>query len=94
MGGSSSKPSSSSMPIRDAAAAVVTQEDEPAPSQQEPDKLRDGPCRELFALLKQCQQDKRIVRHDRALTACVDETDLLIRCIHRNPAYFQQTTKK
>jgi len=57
--------------------------------EEEEDKLRDGPCHEPFALLQQCQRQKRIVRHDRALTACVDETDLLIRCIHRNPAYFQ-----
>ena len=54
------------------------------------DKLRDGPCAPTFSLLEKCQQEKRIVRHDRALTACVDETDLLIRCIHQNPAYFQK----
>ena len=65
----------------------------PAPAQEpaEEDKLKDGPCADVYALLEKCKQERRIIRHDRALTACVSETDLLIKCIHRNPAYFKKT---
>ena len=58
-------------------------------STKEEDKLQDGPCADIFSLLKKCQHEKGIVRHDRALAVCVSETDLLIKCIRRNPAYFQ-----
>lgn len=52
------------------------------------DKLRDGPCADVYANLTACQARKNIRRADRALTACVDETDRLITCIHKNPEYF------
>lgn len=83
MGGSSSK--SVALPPSGRATDFA----KPQQQQEDEDQLRDGPCAATFALLEKCQQEKRIVRHDRALTACVSETDLLIKCIHRNPAYFQ-----
>lgn len=55
-----------------------------------PDKLRDGPCASVFELLESCRRSKGI-RQDRAkaaLTGCVSETDRLISCIHKHPAYF------
>ena len=79
--------SSSSKPQAAVAQTIQTTSDSLQQS-QEPDKLREGPCSDIFALLEKCQQEKRIKRNDRALTFCVSETDLLIKCIHRNPAYF------
>jgi hypothetical protein len=65
----------------------------PAPSgEPQEDKLREGPCAGVYQLLEKCQKDKKIARDARALSACVSETDLLISCIHKNPAYFH--TKK
>jgi hypothetical protein len=52
------------------------------------DKLRNGPCHETFALLEGCRKAKNVQRATNALTYCVSETDLLIRCIRRHPAYF------
>lgn len=52
-------------------------------------KLKDGPCSKCFTLLEQCQQGKNIKKVSNALTFCVSETDLLIRCIRKNPLYYQ-----
>jgi GCK domain len=54
----------------------------------EKDKLRNGPCHETFALLDGCRKAKNVQKASNALTFCVSETDLLIRCIRRHPAYF------
>jgi hypothetical protein len=56
------------------------------------DRLQEGPCADIYQLLQACRNDKRITRHDRALTLCVSETDLLIKCIHRHPAYFSSSS--
>lgn len=88
MGGASSKqhqPASED----DTLAAATTKEPAAAAAAAD-DKLKDGPCADVYALLEKCKQERRIIRHDRALTACVSETDLLIKCIHRNPAYFKK----
>jgi hypothetical protein len=52
------------------------------------DLLRDGPCSEQHALLQSCQQRKNITKPSNALTFCVSETDLLITCVRKHPAYF------
>ena len=54
-------------------------------------RLRDGPCAEQYALLQNCQVSKKIQKAANAMTFCVSETDLLIKCIHKNPAYFHDT---
>jgi hypothetical protein len=53
-----------------------------------PDKLRDGPCSEIYELLQKCRTSKGIRRDQVAISVCVSETDRLISCIHKNPAYF------
>ena len=53
------------------------------------DKLKNGPCSEYYALLEKCQQGKNIKKASNVLTFCVSETDLLIKCIRKNPLYFQ-----
>ena len=61
----------------------------PAPAV--PDKLRDGPCSSVFELLESCRRSKGIQQDKAALTGCVSETDRLISCIHKHPAYFHAT---
>lgn len=51
------------------------------------DKLREGPCRKVYALLEKCHKDRKIPL-EQAMTVCVNEADLLIRCVHKHPAYF------
>ena len=59
-----------------------------------PDPLRDGPCAEQHAQLQACQQQKNIYKPSNALTYCVSETDLLISCVRKNPAYFHTMKMK
>ena len=59
-----------------------------------PDPLRDGPCSEQHAQLQACQQRKNINKPSNALTYCVSETDLLISCVRKNPAYFHTMKMK
>ena len=54
-------------------------------------KLLNGPCAEPYELLQQCQQSKKIIKASNAMTICVSETDLLIRCIKKHPLYFSST---
>lgn len=51
-----------------------------------PDKLREGPCADTFALLEKCRTERGL-REER-FGECVSETDLLIICVNKNPAYF------
>ena len=53
-----------------------------------PDKLRDGPCAKEFAYLSACAKRKGVVNNKQQMQACPSETDLLIRCINKNPLYF------
>ena len=62
--------------------------------QLQPDLLRDGPCSEQHAQLQACQQRKNIIKPSNALTYCVSETDLLISCVRKNPAYFHAMKMK
>jgi hypothetical protein len=57
-----------------------------------PDKLRDGPCSEAFGVLEECRRSRGIdERNGRAAMAlCVSETDRLLACVHRHPAYFHE----
>jgi hypothetical protein len=73
MGSSSSKPSTPEQ---------QQQQQQPA----SPDKLREGPCADTFALLEKCRQERGL-REER-FGECVSETDLLIICVQKNPAYF------
>ena len=57
-------------------------------------KLREGPCAESFQRLKKCQNERGIQKAANALTFCVSETDLLIKCVRKNPAYFHDHNKK
>jgi hypothetical protein len=57
-------------------------------------RLRDGPCADPYALLQKCQASKGIQKASNAMTFCVSETDLLIKCIHKNPAFFYESNMK
>jgi len=62
--------------------------------QNDDQKLREGPCSKQYTLLKQCQSTRGIKRAANALTYCVSETDLLIRCVHRHPRFFHERGNK
>lgn len=67
-----------------------------------PDLVRDGPCADPLALLRRCQEQQQQQQPGlptvspsssssstgAVLTHCVSETDLLIRCVRRNPAQY------
>jgi hypothetical protein len=57
-------------------------------------KLREGPCATQYELLQRCQAGKRIVKPSNAMTLCVSETDLLIRCVHKHPAFFHDVSTR
>jgi hypothetical protein len=58
------------------------------------DKLRHGPCAEPFAQLQLCKERKQIIKASNALTFCVSETDVLIQCVRKNPAWFHESSMK
>jgi hypothetical protein len=78
MGSSSSKPSTT--------AIQGTSQQEQEQTIISPDQLREGPCADTFALLEKCRQEKG--RRKDPFGDCVSETDLLIICVQKNPAYF------
>jgi hypothetical protein len=80
MGSSSSKPSTPASPA--SAIQVTVTPLEPT----SPDKLREGPCADTFALLEKCRQEKG--RRKDPFGDCVSETDLLIICVNKNPSHF------
>jgi len=53
-----------------------------------PDKLQDGPCSHLYKMLMECSDSKDAVYGKKTMEACPSETDLLIKCVNKNPAYF------
>ena len=67
--------------------------------------LKDGPCSKQFQLLEACGERNSLLssnsndnnnnnnnnnEKDR-MQACPSETDILIKCIHKNPLYFQSS---
>jgi hypothetical protein len=56
----------------------------------EEQKLKDGPCAKQFEWLEKCAQRKQSVTEKQKMQSCPSETDLLIRCMHRHPLYFQK----
>ena len=58
------------------------------------DKLRDGPCGHYYKLLMACSDRKDAVYGKRTMEACPDETDLLLKCVHKNPLYFLKNPTK
>jgi hypothetical protein len=55
------------------------------------DKLKGGPCKEDFALLKACARRKGLLGESekQQMQACPSETDRLITCVNKNPLFFQ-----
>mmetsp|Transcript_5012 Transcript_5012/g.7065 ORF Transcript_5012/g.7065 Transcript_5012/m.7065 type:complete len:80 (+) Transcript_5012:244-483(+) len=53
------------------------------------DRLGEGPCKEIFATLKKCSAAKGAKNHMEELYACPTETERLIKCMNKNPVYFQ-----
>jgi hypothetical protein len=58
---------------------------------RQPNKLEDGPCAKPFELLEACAIRKGITRSNEKhrMQACPSETDVLIKCINKNPLFFQ-----
>jgi len=54
-------------------------------------KLKDGPCSKEFLLLETCGKRKGLSSDSEKvrMQACPSNTDVLIKCIHKNPLYFQ-----
>jgi len=81
-----------SLPNADATEAsksVATAAAAGAPQQQrQPDKLKDGPCAQIFEDLEKCARAKGITKHSEKLQACPTETDQIIKCLNKNPEYF------
>jgi hypothetical protein len=57
-------------------------------SKAEDNKLRYGPCADIYEQLMLCSDRKDAVYGKKTLEACPSETDLLIKCVHKNPAFF------
>lgn len=57
---------------------------------QPPNKLRDGPCTEIYKELETCAEAKGVntKNHKEKLHSCPADTDRLITCMNRNPSYF------
>lgn len=51
-------------------------------------KLRDGPCSHYYTMLMACSDRKDAVYGKKTMEACPSETDLLLKCVGKNPAYF------
>jgi hypothetical protein len=61
----------------------------PSPSPEgEVNKLRDGPCSQYYTLLMACADKKDATYGKPSMEACPSETDLLLKCFRKNPAYF------
>ena len=54
------------------------------------DKLRNGPCSEIYSQLEQCAINNGVdvSSHKEKLRACPSDTDRLIKCMNRNPKHF------
>jgi hypothetical protein len=78
---------------RSTSAATITNENGSSSvensSNNNKNKLKDGPCAKYYALLEQCTHEKNIKKSSNAFMICVSETDLLIRCMRKNPSYLQ-----
>jgi hypothetical protein len=66
--------------------------DESSSSNLQDDKLRNGPCAKQYKNLRHCQVTKQ-VRDATNFQLCVSETDEIIRCVHKHPLFFHDTTK-
>jgi len=54
-------------------------------------KLADGPCSKAYERLEACAMRRGVARENEKdrMQACPSETDVLIRCIHKNPLFFR-----
>jgi len=54
-------------------------------------KIKSNPCSKIFELLEACAIRKGVARNNEKdrMQACPSETDVLIKCIHKNPLFFQ-----
>lgn len=52
------------------------------------DKLRDGPCSEIYEKLNACTNKSKARFGKKQLEECPSETDMLIKCIGKHPLYF------
>lgn len=51
-------------------------------------KLNSGPCSDVYELLEKCKEDSGLIKPTNIMSYCINETDLLIKCIKRNPLYY------
>lgn len=70
----------------------TTSSSEPRTNYNSQDKLRDGPCSEVFLQLEMCAQSKGVdmKNHKLKLMTCPSDTDRLIKCMNKNPKFFYQ----
>jgi len=56
------------------------------------DKLRDGPCATIFHSFETCASTKGISmsKQKDMISACPNEIDALIKCMNKNPLFFQK----
>lgn len=55
----------------------------------ETDKVKGGPCAQQFEWLESCARRKGLTNQKQQLQGCPSETDRLIKCINKNPLFFQ-----
>mmetsp|Transcript_19159 Transcript_19159/g.38656 ORF Transcript_19159/g.38656 Transcript_19159/m.38656 type:complete len:120 (-) Transcript_19159:295-654(-) len=53
------------------------------------DRLRDGPCTNHYIELETCANAKSLTTHKEKLVRCNRQTDELIKCMKKNPLFFQ-----
>ncbi|KAL9182050.1 hypothetical protein ACHAXT_012393 [Thalassiosira profunda] len=58
------------------------------------DKLRDGPCAEPYSALEACAAEKTVKSHREKMLRCPRQTDVLIKCMKKNPLYFHEESGK
>ncbi|KAL7549868.1 hypothetical protein ACHAWF_013126 [Thalassiosira exigua] len=53
------------------------------------DKLRNGPCAKPYFELEACAADKSAKSHREKMVLCPRHTDVLIKCMKKNPLFFK-----
>mmetsp|Transcript_28000 Transcript_28000/g.39439 ORF Transcript_28000/g.39439 Transcript_28000/m.39439 type:complete len:81 (+) Transcript_28000:93-335(+) len=71
------------------AATQCAPDDGSHQQRQQNDRLGKGPCKEIFTALKKCSAVKGAKNHMEELYSCPTETERLIKCMNKNPIYFQ-----
>eukprot|EP00585_Thalassiosira_rotula_P012592 CAMPEP_0196130156 /NCGR_PEP_ID=MMETSP0910-20130528/627_1 /TAXON_ID=49265 /ORGANISM="Thalassiosira rotula, Strain GSO102" /LENGTH=101 /DNA_ID=CAMNT_0041389405 /DNA_START=27 /DNA_END=332 /DNA_ORIENTATION=- len=57
-------------------------------------KLRDGPCATPYSILEACAATKNVKSHREKMFRCPRQTDVLIKCVKKNPVFFHSNNSE